>query len=231
MASPNRLDVRSCAALVPVRELNGAKQRLAGELCLGERVELALSMMRDMLSALASVPALDRVVVVSSDREVHAEAERCGAESLHENIPLGLNGAVSWAATQLELSGIDTLLMIPGDVPLLDPAEVESLLIAACTRPSVVAVPSASGTGTNALVTSPPTVIEPAFEGHSLEAHREACRLRGIELQVVTLPGFALDVDTPTDLLALARSGSGKGSGRLATELLERRVLAARVSD
>jgi 2-phospho-L-lactate guanylyltransferase (CobY/MobA/RfbA family) len=68
---------------------------------------------------------------------------------------------------------------------------------------AVTAVPSASGSGTNALVTAPPTVIDFRFEGSSLAAFRDECATRGIAMGVVEAACFAIDVDTPADLSAL----------------------------
>ncbi|RMF19889.1 MAG: hypothetical protein D6760_12580, partial [Deltaproteobacteria bacterium] len=107
---------------------------------------------------------------------------------------------------------------IPGDVPLIEPGEVEELLATDPRQHPVVLVPSAAGTGTNALLASPPTIIRPCFEGHSLDAYRRACRAAGIESLVLPLAGFALDVDTIEDLECLARSGNGQRSARVAAE-------------
>lgn len=215
------------AALVPVRALCDAKRRLATALDAVEREQLALAMLRDMLEALALAPSLARAVVISADRGLLTEAERLGADTLLERRPRGLNAAVGWAALQLQRCGVSSLLTIPGDVPLLGAAEVERLLAVDSSRYPVVLVPSASGTGTNALLTTPPSIITPAFEGASLEAHAEACRRRGIAFLTLALPGFALDVDTPADLLDLARHGAGRSAGRLALHAVERRGLGA----
>jgi len=191
------------AALIPVRAIAGAKNRLAS--CLGEehRQELALAMLEDMLAALAAAACLDRLVVVSSDADLLAHARRCGAEALDEGPPRGLNGAVAHAAARLEAEGVRRLLTIPGDVPLLDPFEIDALFEVNAERYPVVAAPSASATGTNGLLTSPPTCIDFRFEGESLDAYRRECRTRGVEMLILCLESFAVDIDTPADLAAL----------------------------
>lgn len=193
------------AALIPVRSIAGAKQRLAGCLEAARREQLALAMLEDMLAALAASTKLDRVVVVSSDADLLRHARRCGAETLEEGPARGLNAAVSFAAAELERQGVTRLLTIPGDVPLLDPFEIDALFEVEAARYPVVAVPSSSVTGTNGLVTSPPTVIDFRFEGESLDAFRGECRARGVEMLILVLEGFAVDVDTPGDLAALPR--------------------------
>lgn len=196
------------AALIPVRSMAGAKKRLAGCLDDARREELALAMLEDMLAALSAATRLDRIVVVSSDADLLRHARRCGAETLDEGPARGLNGAVAFAAAELEKQGVRRLLTIPGDVPLLDPFEIDALFEVDAERYPVIAVPSSSATGTNALVTSPPTVIDFRFEGESLAAYRSECRSRGVEMLFLALEGFAVDIDTPADLVALpSRSG------------------------
>lgn len=191
------------AALIPVRSIAGAKQRLAGCLNDNQRKELALAMLEDMLAALTAASHLDRIVVISSDADLLRHARHCGAETMEEGPARGLNGAVAFAAAELERQGVKRLLTIPGDVPLLDPFEIDALFEVNAERYPVIAVPSASATGTNALVTSPPTVIQFCFEGESLAAYREECRTRRVEVLLLSLESFAIDLDTPGDLETL----------------------------
>jgi 2-phospho-L-lactate guanylyltransferase len=191
------------AALIPVRSIAGAKQRLAGILDDDRREQLAVAMLEDMLAALTAATRLNRIVVVSSDAGLLRQARRFGAETLDEGAARGLNGAVAWAAAELERQGVTRLLVIPGDVPLLDPFEIDALFEVDAARYPVVCVPSASVAGTNGLVVSPPTAIEFRFEGESLAAFRGECRERGLEMLILGLEGFAVDVDTPADLEAL----------------------------
>jgi 2-phospho-L-lactate guanylyltransferase len=138
-----------------------------------------------------------------------------GATPLREEHPAGLNAAVAWAAALLEQGHVRRLLTIPGDVPLLDTNEVERLLATDPERHPVVLVPSASGSGTNALLTSPPSVIPPCFEGQSLTAHMAACASKGIVPRILPLASFALDIDTPETLASLSRHAGPQRSARL----------------
>jgi 2-phospho-L-lactate guanylyltransferase len=203
-------------ALVPVRGLAAAKKRLASTLTLAEREGLALAMLVDMIDALGAARSLDRVVVVSSDDELLRHAGAAGAEIMREQEPRGLNAAFLWAALALEAEGVERLLTIPGDVPLIDPVEVDTLMAGASTAAPVLLVPSAHATGTNGLVTSPPTVISSRFEGESLQAHLEVCREQGVAARVVACRSFELDIDTPHDLLQLASAPGDRRSQVLA---------------
>jgi 2-phospho-L-lactate guanylyltransferase len=200
------------AALVPVRSLAGAKRRLATSLAEADRIELALAMLQDMVDALEAAPSVGRVVVLSADPLLLEHASSCGAETMREGTPKGLNAAVASAAATLATSGVTRLLTIPGDVPLLEPADIESAFATDPDAYPIVLVPSASGTGTNGLLTSPPTILAPAFEGESLAAHRSAAAGARLASLTLDLESFALDVDTPEDLSVLAASAAPKRS-------------------
>lgn len=202
--------------LVPVRSLVGAKKRLAHRLTVEEREQLALAMLADMIDALTSASAVDRVVVISGDDLLLEHAATAGADVLRERAPSGLNAAVAAAASELEANGAHRLLTIPGDVPLLASTDVDRVFHAGGAGRSVVLVPSGTGTGTNGLLATPPTAIEPCFEGLSLAAHQSACAEAGIEAIVLRCASFELDIDTPDDLAQLAASATDTRSARLA---------------
>jgi 2-phospho-L-lactate guanylyltransferase len=131
---------------------------------------------------------------------------------MREGAPKGLNTAVMTAARALEADGVTRLLTIPGDVPLITAEEVDAAFATDAGRFPVVLIPSASGAGTNGLLTSPPTILAPRFEGQSLAAHRTAATAAGLGSTTLALPSFALDVDTPEDLAALATSATARRS-------------------
>lgn len=222
------------ALLIPVRSITGAKNRLARDLDERARTRLTLAMLTDMIAAARGARRLDAVYVVSADHEVLSFAEARAAEGLPERsldaspsdvigrasvAPSGgLNRAVHTAARDLSARGVLCLLTIPGDVPLITPAEIDGLFHAG--GPQVILVRSESGTGTNGLLASPPDVITPRFEGNSLAAHSAACAAAGIDCRTVELPGFSLDIDTFDDVRALALKGSATESGCVARDLV-----------
>jgi 2-phospho-L-lactate guanylyltransferase (CobY/MobA/RfbA family) len=63
-------------ALLPVKILSNAKQRLAGHLTAAQRETLARKMYEQTLSALLEAKGIDRIVVVTSDPD--AALERAG---------------------------------------------------------------------------------------------------------------------------------------------------------
>ena len=74
-------------------------------------------------------------------------------------------------------------------------------------------IPDRHGSGTNALVLTPPDVIEPAFGPDSRERHEQAAAAAGATCEVVELETLAVDVDTVDDLEALRRALAERRGG------------------
>ena len=64
----------------------------------------------------------------------------------------------------------------------------------------IVVAPADARGGTNALLISPPALIDPQFGDHSLEAHLRAAALADATVQLVVDPALGFDLDTPDDL-------------------------------
>jgi 2-phospho-L-lactate guanylyltransferase len=100
--------------------------------------------------------------------------------------------------------GAGCVVLLPGDCPLLEPRELDRLLTGVPAS-YVAVVPDRHGTGTNALVLAPPDAIRPAFGEGSCARHVAAAREAEVPYGVEELPSLALDLDTPADVIALAR--------------------------
>jgi 2-phospho-L-lactate guanylyltransferase len=188
-------------AVVPVKDLERAKQRLAGALDPIARRGLSLSMLADVLDALDATPGLDGIAVVSRDADVAALARRRGLRVIPE-AGAGLNAAVAQAANVLSAEGCARLLVMPADLPLAAPEEIAQILAALPVVPGLALVPDRHGVGTNALACTPPDAVAPGFGDDSFARHLEAVRNVGIPATVLRLPGLGLDIDTPEDLRA-----------------------------
>lgn len=189
-------------AVLPVKTFSRAKQRLSeavGEL---DRSDLAAAMVADVLEALASVQALEAVIVVTAEPLAAEAAEEVGAVVVHDPDEAGQSAAAMRGIAAARERGAERVLAVPGDCPALDPGEVGALL-ARESRPGVVIVPDRHGSGTNALLLAPPGAVAPSFGVGSFARHAALARAAGAAIRVARLPSLELDVDTPEDLAAL----------------------------
>jgi 2-phospho-L-lactate guanylyltransferase len=193
-------------AVVPLRTIAGGKARLGEALDAEEREALVLGMLRRTLDVLGAWARVRRIHVVSPDPSL-GRLIAGGGLSLVAQDGEGLNQGIRQARTVAQREGAAAMLVVPADLPQLDTTSLDQLLEAADAalaagsgRPLVVIAPSDARSGTNALLLSPPDVIEPCFGRASFEAHVRAAASAEASLQVVTDPGLGFDLDTPEDL-------------------------------
>lgn len=191
-------------AIVAVKGFERGKYRLAGVLTEAERHLLIKTMLNDVLDALRAAPGIASINVLSSDITVLPK----DVEQIVDP-GTGLNAAVSHAARVVSNEGAHSMLFLPADLPLVTADDINALLAAASDHDAVIA-PDARHSGTNALLLTPPQLIEPQFGEQSFTAHVQAIRYSGARLQIVERPTLAHDIDVPADLHALS-GGFRKG--------------------
>ena len=162
-------------------------------------------MVGDVLEALGAVPALDRVVVVTAEPRAAAAAREAGAHVVGDPVEAGQSDAAARGVSEALRRGAERVLLVPGDCPSLDPAEVSELL-SGYAGAGVVIVPDRHGSGTNALLLTPPDAIAPSFGPGSFARHAARGAAAGAVVRVAHVPSLELDVDTPGDLAALQRA-------------------------
>jgi 2-phospho-L-lactate/phosphoenolpyruvate guanylyltransferase len=191
-------------AILPVKRFDRAKQRLASGLEGTSREVLAEAMLRDVLGALARVRSLYAIVVVTGEPRAQKLARAHDALIVPDEAEAGQSAAAALGVARAVEVGAERVLMVPGDCPALDAAEVHALISGQANRATAVTiVPDRHGTGTNALLLSPPDVIAPAFGEGSFARHLAAAQASGAHVAVEEVASLALDVDTPDDLEAL----------------------------
>jgi 2-phospho-L-lactate guanylyltransferase len=200
-------DLSSLHVVVPVRGLAEGKTRLGETLDAEERETLIVGLLHRLLEILAGWPPSRRTHVVSDDAIVRRVAQEHGASVVSEPAAGDLNAALLGARAAAVARHASAILILPADLPLVTVASLDRLLDAADAalaagrgQPLVVAAPSDARGGTNALLLSPPDVIEPAFGPGSLEAHIRAARAADASVQLVIDPQLGFDLDTPEDL-------------------------------
>jgi 2-phospho-L-lactate guanylyltransferase len=194
-------------AVLPVKAPINAKQRLKGFLSSSQREALARLMFQEVFSTLCTVRGLDRIIVATSDQAVADHASHAGATVFEESEQRGHSHSADAAARRAMNMGAATILLLPIDVPLVTRAEIEDLVKATdeLSNGGVIIVPSSDGTGTNALVRTPPDAIDSCFGPGSFRAHLDQARQRGVPATVVRPAGLLFDIDTPEDVEELLR--------------------------
>jgi 2-phospho-L-lactate guanylyltransferase len=206
-------------AVIPAKSFHDAKQRLATFLQPGERRLLAQAMLTDTLTACSRVAGLHGIGVVTCDAQVAGVAETFGADILWEPQAGGQSQAVTFAVQLCQQRGIDTMLTMPGDIPLLLAADVDAIIAPPQPPVPVVLVPNRDDLGTNAIVLSPPDCLPLRFGYDSFQRHLRLAAERHLGVEIRRLPRVALDIDEPEDLALFAAQHHPSHSLRVLADL------------
>jgi 2-phospho-L-lactate guanylyltransferase len=195
----------SRAILLPIKDLRNAKQRLAGALTPEERFGLAQAMLADTVRVLCGVQHAHKIFVITNYEPATEIAAKHGWEVLREEHQVSESASVDFASRLCAERGIAALLRLPLDLPLIQPSDIDELLASECSAPAVVMVPSRDGTGTNAILRTPPTLFPSHFGPNSFAKHRGEAERTGAKIIVRRNERLEMDVDDEADLRALLR--------------------------
>jgi 2-phospho-L-lactate guanylyltransferase len=213
------------SALIPVKGLRNAKQRLSSLLDGAQREIFAESMCRHVLREVAQARGVIDAYVVTGDEKVAELARSFGAKIIRENAEAGETNAVDFARAELTSRGCQAVLIVPGDLPLIRSEDIEQLLSQVSQgvmAPFALLVPSHDRMGTNALLLAPPDIIGLRFGYDSFRYHMSRVTAQGLPLRIFENERIALDIDEPCDLERFLAFGDETGEAfQAARKLLE----------
>ena len=197
------------AILIPVKEFQRSKERLAPLYSEDARAALSAAMCEDFFGVVSQVHGVDRVYVVSKEYHALSLAKRLNWHIISEREQISESRSVDDASHICAGEGVTALLRLPIDLPLANPLDIESIFATMERARCAVLVPSRDGTGTNALLRSPPTLFGSRFGPNSFALHRAEAERTDAHLSVIRNEHIAWDVDEPDDLVGLSSLAIG----------------------
>lgn len=198
------------ALLLPIKDLRNAKQRLICVLTPEERFGLAEAMLTDTIRAVQSVRCAPKIFVATNYQPALDIAEENGWEILREDRQISESDSVDAASKICQERGVRSLLRLPIDLPLIQPGDIDELLAIHWPPPAMAIVPSRDGTGTNALLRTPPTLFPSHFGEGSFAKHLAEAKNVGAKVFLRRNPRLEMDVDAESDLRALLEYDLGR---------------------
>jgi 2-phospho-L-lactate guanylyltransferase len=193
-------------AIIPVKRFENSKSRLAPLLDLQQRMMLSGLMLDDTLAALAASRCFDKILVVTGDARAKEIASRRGAVVVWQESDAGVNSAVALADAHSSSAGAHATVVVPQDLPLMGASDIARVCALASGSPCVAVCPSLRFDGTNILLRKPPTAIATHYDNNSYENHLSAAKKAGLPAKVIESRNLMFDLDTPDDVMALART-------------------------
>jgi 2-phospho-L-lactate guanylyltransferase len=186
-------------AIVPCKPFKLAKSRLASILTPAERQALSRKLFQHTLEVLSATPGLGQILVVSADEDALDLAAGFSAAILPEMDTPGLNISLERARDYLRTQPADALMVIPADLPAMQPASLQPVLAALSDMQTIVLAPDRRQTGTN-LLAMPIQYAQPfAFGEHSFMVHRQLAERAQMTVKIMKDSALAFDLDLPED--------------------------------
>lgn len=187
-------------AIVPVKPLRRGKSRLAGMLTEDQRTRLNRFLLEHVLTVLKEIPEIEHTLVVSHDPAALALTREMGGRTVLEDGVPQFNTALKRATVVAQMHGAHAVLILPADLPLIKPSDVEKILKKGKTPPVVVIAPDRRENGTNGLFVNPAGLIEYGYGPGSNRLHEERAEKSGARVEIITSKAIGLDLDLPEDL-------------------------------
>ncbi|MCJ7696052.1 MAG: 2-phospho-L-lactate guanylyltransferase [Anaerolineaceae bacterium] len=187
-------------AIVPVKPLLLGKSRLAAKLDETERISLNQKLYKNTLKVLLQVKEITNILIVSRDSDVLSYARNEGIRTVQENGSPNLNEALRRASLFAQMNSTEGIIIIPADLPLMTPKDIQEVIHAGSDPPMAVIVPDRRMEGTNALFINPADLITFSFGLDSFETHCHLIKDTKSTLKIIYNENIALDLDIPDDL-------------------------------
>lgn len=190
-------------AIVPVKTFSRAKKRL--DISSEKKERLCRIMLESVLETISKSQSVERIAIVSRDEDAFAIGKRYGVAEIYDGQELGVNSAVRLADDYFLKEGFESTVVFPQDVPLIQTEDVNALLDFRTDGPDVLVVPSRKFDGTNALVRTPPGVMETHYDEDSYRIHLSTAERRGSRSALVLIQRMMMDMDDRSDLDLIMR--------------------------
>jgi 2-phospho-L-lactate guanylyltransferase len=185
-------------AVVPVKPFVRAKSRLAKVLSAERRKALAERMFRHSVEVLGATPGVAGITVLTRGSEALAVAREYSARTIRESGTPNLNASLQRASAIVRLEGWGGIFVLPADLPLVTPEDIEQVLYLGRYLMTVVVVPDRHEDDTNALLVKPAGLIPFSFGPGSFRRHIKMAEQAGAAIQIYRSERIGLDIDTPS---------------------------------
>jgi len=192
---------KPCIAIIPAKDFQRGKSRLAGVLKEKIRINLQRWMLNNVLESVTNCNLIDNTVVVSDSIDVLNIASQFNTETINSNshdLNIDLGKGIEWA----KKGNAKSILIIPSDLPLIEKDSVTKIIEKGIKLSSVVITPSSDG-GTNSLFFLSKKIPKLSFGENSFKKHWEGYVKKKIDIVSYENESLSFDLDTPDNLKKL----------------------------
>lgn len=186
--------------IVPFKNFKSAKTRMRKDLSSQETEKIVEKMLIHVLQEVSKSQMSDENFIITNDKKAIRIASSFGIKIIEEEKQLSESVSIDFASKILKEKGATSVLRIPGDLPLLSFKDIDYIFKKAKEYNSCIVVPSKSGSGTNAMLRTPPDIIQSFFGENSLQRHIKEFEDKKVQYKILENENIGLDIDCLNDL-------------------------------
>ena len=191
------------AAIVPVKTFSKAKKRLNLE---PEKTEIICKLMlEEVLGTISKSDLVEKIALVTKDEAAFSIGKRFGCIEIIDEKELGVNNAVALADEYFLNDGFDATIVLPQDIPLMQPDDIQTLFNFKNSQKCALVVPSRKFDGTNALFRTPVNLMKTHYDEDSYKIHLSTAEEISASSALVLIRRIMLDVDEISDLQFISK--------------------------
>ena len=190
-------EAENVIAIIPMKPLSEGKSRLGQTLSADQRADLALGMLRRVITAIKEA-SVTNVWVVGGDDRVQNVTRELGGEWLEE-LGKDLNDTLGKAFDLVFEQG-KSALFLAGDLPFLKAADIHSMLQSSRRQGNITLAPARRDGGTNAMLVPNGVQFRPELGQRSFMKHLKQAAVLETSVAINYSPGLGFDLDVVDDL-------------------------------
>ena len=186
------------SVVIPIKSFSKSKSRL--NLSQSDTKYLCETMLKEILHVISEAKSIDDIIIVSKDESALDIGKKFNCIEIIDEKESGVNDAVSLANEFLVEHGYSCSIVLPQDVPLIFPEDLDNLIRFYQNNEHAVIVPSRHFDGTNALLRIPMPNMKTRYDEGSYKFQFEPIKTARMKYSLALIHRIMIDIDNIEDV-------------------------------
>ena len=186
------------SVVIPIKSFSKSKSRL--NLSQSDTKYLCEIMLKEILHVISEAKSIDDIIIVSKDESALDIGKKFNCIEIIDEKESGVNDAVSLANEFLVEHGYSCSIVLPQDVPLIFPEDLDNLIRFYQNNEHAIIVPSRHFDGTNALLRIPMPNMKTRYDEGSYKFQFEPIKTARMKYSLALIHRIMIDIDSIGDV-------------------------------
>ena len=184
--------------VIPIKSFSKSKSRL--NLSQSDTKYLCEIMLKEILHVISEAKSIDDIIIVSKDESALDIGKKFNCIEIIDEKESGVNDAVSLANEFLVDHSYSCSIVLPQDVPLIFPEDLDNLIRFYQNNEHAIIVPSRHFDGTNALLRIPMPNMKTRYDEGNYKFQFEPIKTARMKYSLALIHRIMIDIDNIEDV-------------------------------